>query len=434
MKLLRDKLASYASSSFARRLINGTAWITIGTVIFHILNLAAMLIAARILGKEEYGKLIIIQSTLSTVGIFAGFGIGTTATRYIAELKQKDKRRLALILRLTERFVLAFSITAAIFLALTSNFIANRFFNDTNLVIPLTVAAATVLFSAFDGYQKSILVGFEAWKAFAVSSIISAISIIPITAILTYKFGLTGAAFALVANTAVQFGFSRYQSDIQLSLFKIDKHAQGFLKEWRIVRDFALPALLAGALVIPTHWLCQIMLADQYNGFSELAILGIAMQWFNVLIYLPSLAARVLLPMLTERYETGELRKSKRTLKLAVLANLILITPISLVIAIASPWLLTLYGTDFIDGWKTLSLISFISILFAGSAPIGQMMVAANKMWIGVVMNLCWALIYITLSYFFVRYGAFGIVFSMAIAYLAHSIWIGIYGFRSTTN
>src|SRR5271157_2305488 len=78
------------SSPIGERLLRGTFWSMTGTVVSRTLGLAAAILAARIIGKMVYGELGIIQSTVGMFGTLAGFGMGTTASKFIAELRIKD--------------------------------------------------------------------------------------------------------------------------------------------------------------------------------------------------------------------------------------------------------------------------------------------------------------------------------------------------------
>ena len=90
-----------ARSALARRFLGGAVWSVIGSVLSSGVTLIMWMLVARLLGKEVYGQFVVIQSTLSTVGVFAGFGIGAAATRYAAELKTRDTVRLGHILTLS---------------------------------------------------------------------------------------------------------------------------------------------------------------------------------------------------------------------------------------------------------------------------------------------------------------------------------------------
>ena len=61
-------------------------WTFAGTVISRGLMFVATVAVARILGKTAYGELGMIQSTVGMFSVFAGFGLGLTATKYVAEL------------------------------------------------------------------------------------------------------------------------------------------------------------------------------------------------------------------------------------------------------------------------------------------------------------------------------------------------------------
>ena len=84
---LRPGLARIEASEIGYRLARGTFWSLAGAVVSRLLGLASFVIVARILGKSGYGHFGIIQSTVGMFGVFAGFGLGQTSTKYVAELR-----------------------------------------------------------------------------------------------------------------------------------------------------------------------------------------------------------------------------------------------------------------------------------------------------------------------------------------------------------
>lgn len=429
-RIFKAMRARLTHSSLAHRFLGGTAWSVLGAVFSSGITMMTMMVVARLLGKDTYGQFVIVQSTLGMVGVFAGFGIGAAAVRYVAELRSRDVGRLTRILALTERAVLAFGLIAAVTLVLISAVIASAVLNVPELKLPLSIAAFSVFFAALDSYQKSVLIGLEAMRVFAIGVVISAIVSVPVILIFAHLYGLNGVASAMVINTLIQASISRFQLAGQLRRFAIRRDSRNCMREWRVLRDFALPALLAGLLVVPAHWISQAMLANTPNGYAELAVLGVAMQWFNVILFLPNVAGRVVLPVLTERLAAGHNDQAAKVLKLAILANLAVAVPVSLTILSASPWIMTAYGSQFRDGWQSLALVAVIAILVVGSAPVGQVLAAGNRMWLGAAMNFGWAAIFLGMSLLLVRYGARGIIISLGVAYLAHSIWSSLYAIR----
>ena len=430
IKLLTTTRTRIEASPLARRFLGGAVWSVGGAVVSNALTLATMIFIARLLGKDTYGQFVVVQSTIGMAGVFAGFGIGTTATRYVAELRLRDAGRLAHILALTERIVFIFGLIAAVVLALLSGLLANSVLNSPGLSLPLSIAAFSVFFSAFDSYQKCILIGMESMRELAIGTVVGTAACVPIMLGLGYMYGLIGVAGAMVISTIIQSGISRFQVASQLIRFDISRKAKGCFKEWRVIRDFALPALLGGLLVGPAHWVCQALLANTPNGYAELAILGVAMQWFNVVIYIPNIAGRVLLPILTEHFASGNHGQSAKVLKLAIISNLAVVIPVALAILLISPWIMLAYGSQFSDGTQSLILVVFIGILYVGATPVGQILTAAGRMWLGAAMNFGWAMMYLGSAYLLVKHGAIGIVTALGVAYLGHSVWTVIYALR----
>jgi O-antigen/teichoic acid export membrane protein len=66
------------------------------------------------LRKETFGDFGLVQSTVADFATFSGFGIGATATKYIAELVHTDKLRTGRIIGLNYLFTFFSSAIVAI--------------------------------------------------------------------------------------------------------------------------------------------------------------------------------------------------------------------------------------------------------------------------------------------------------------------------------
>ncbi len=307
---------------------------------------------------------------------------------------------------------------------------ATYILNAPSLTVPLAISAGAVLFTALDSYQKSVLIGFESMRVLAIGTIIGVIAGFPIMLLATKYFGLQGAAVALVVNSFLQAGISRYQMTREFKKHKIHRRAKGCLNEWRILWNFAFPALLSGALVGPAHWSVQALLANTPNGYAELAVLGIAMQWLNVIMFVPVTAARVVLPILTDHISKNDHGSSREILLYAMGANAILAVPMSVIIGILSPHIMSLYGISFIHDYTPLVLATITAALLAIQSPVGHLLAASSRMWLAALMNAGWAFAYIGLAYFLINKGATGIMLALGISYMFHAIWTFWYASR----
>jgi O-antigen/teichoic acid export membrane protein len=95
---LRPVFNRIVNSPIGYRLASGVFWSTAGAVISRGLMLAAWVLVARMLGKTGYGELGMIQSTVGMFGVFAGFGLGLTATKHVAEFRRSNPDKVCWIM------------------------------------------------------------------------------------------------------------------------------------------------------------------------------------------------------------------------------------------------------------------------------------------------------------------------------------------------
>lgn len=413
-----------------QRILSGAIWSAVGASAATGINLITFLLLARELGKESYGHFIAVQTTLSTVGTLSGFGIGSAATRYVAELKGRDSARLCGILVLSQRLLFALGIFGSITLALSAEWLASSVLDAPDLRLPLILAAASVLFSALDAYQKSVLIGFEAMRPLAIATVAGALCGVPAILLAAHFSGVDGAAAGIAAASIFQWAISR--GAVRREVAEAFAHHKGLKRrnEWPVIWKFALPAFIAGALIGPTHWCVQVILANSPGSFAEVATLGIAMQWFSLILFLPNTTGRVILPILTERIASDDSGGARRVLLYSMIANAIVAAPIAVTAALLSPYVAGLYGRDFANSHVAISLAVLIAALVATVTPTGNMLAATARMWIGAIMNAGWAAIYLLGAYLLADRGAVGALYALLIGYVFHAAWTFGFTFR----
>ncbi len=420
---MRATVARYWAIPLLRRLFVGAAWSVMGSGLARFLALASMVVIARSLGVENFGQLVILQSTLAVFGVFAGLGLGVVATKFAAELKVRDPIRLGKILNLVQRTAIVGGVLISLVLVFSSNVIATQIIHIPHLSGLIPLASASVFFLTLDGYNNSALLGFEAVKQSVLGALVAALLSIPMTIALTLSYGLQGAVGGLLLASMLQCAVSHRVLSQVLKKHNI-KHERLNLGEWKVLRDYALPALLAGAMVAPVHWIAQVLLINTPNGVVEMAVLGIGLQWFQVVYFFPLAFGRIVLPVMTDVIVGRQNQHGNLLLKAAILANAAVALPVALLIALLSHWIMQLYGVANAKAWLVLSLIVAAATISAICAPVGQVMVAKGKIWYGLVMNLGWAVVYVGVTYLFLGFGAVGLAGGLLVAYIIHTTWV----------
>jgi O-antigen/teichoic acid export membrane protein len=403
--------------------MNGAAWSVLGAVASSGINLLAVMVLARILGKDSYGQLAVIQSTLAMAGVFAGIGLSSTATRYVAELRQVAPARLGNLLYRLERITAYVAAALTLLIALFSSNLASDVLGKDNIGHLLAFAVISVFFVSLDSLYKGILLGLEETKAFAIASSVGSLLTAPILIIGGIAYGLVGVSCAISVGALLQFAISRYFTCKRLPAHQISIRKNADSAEWQALNDFALPSFLSGLLYPLVYWISNVLLVRTSHGFAEMALLGIAMQWYNAIMFLPNYAGRIVLPILTSIHVEKENSDVIAIIKLGVIANLLVTVPVSIGVALLSKLIMTTYGSGFIEGWPVLALAALVAMIVVGIAPVGQYLAAVNRMWVGFMMNFAWAIVFLLSTVALAPYGAIGILASFGIAYVAHGIW-----------
>lgn len=420
----QQAISRVTASPLGYRLASGFFWSVAGAVISRGLMLLASIAVARLFGKTGYGELGMIQSTVGMFGVFAGFGLGLTATKHVAELRTSDPARAGRILSLSSVVAVVSGGLMALGLLAFAPWLATHTINAPHLANALRIGSVILFISALNGAQTGALSGFEAFKTIAQVNIIVGLLSFPVLIAGAYWGGLTGAVWALAVNLGFNWLFNHLALRKEALRYRVPLLLKGCMKEWSVLWKFSLPAVLAGSMVGPVNWACSALLVTQPGGYGEMGIYSVANQWFNLLLFLPSTLDAVVLPVLSNQLGLNNAEKSKKVLQVSIKANLLIVVPIAILASIASPFIMSLYGATFANGWPTLVIVLVTGALVALNDPLGQILAASNRMWVGFAMNTGWALAFIGSTFLLKQHGSLGLASARAIAYGVHTVWV----------
>jgi len=420
---VRRMAARIESSPLAYRLAHGVFWSFAGTALARTLALAASVVTARLLGKQGYGEFGVVNSTLLTLQTFASVGLGATATRYVAELRAKDPERAARILALSAIVSAASGLLGMALLWAFSDSIAIHMLNAPPLAGLLRIAAVGLVFTTLNGAQVGALAGFEAFRTLTWLNMWSGLLGVPLAVAGVWFWGLQGAVWATVATGAVQWSLSHFAVRDEARAYGIALGAAGWWREQRVLWSFSLPALAQGIMVAPVNWAAAAILVNQPRGYPEMGVLSVANQWFGAVMFLPVALGGAVLPVLLERVGQGDARGARMVLGAAVAMNTAVVVPIVAGASLASPWIMEMYGKEFGAAWHTLVVVLITAGLVAATTPVGNLFAAAERLWLAVLMNSGWAILFLVATLFLVKWGALGVATARLIAYVIHVGW-----------
>ena len=296
---LRPLFDRVENTPIGSRLAMGVFWSMAGSVISRGLMMCATVLVARMLGKTVYGELGMIQSTVGMFGIFAGFGLGLTATKHVAEFRQSDPERAGRIISLSGLFAILTGGLMSLGLYIVAPWLAEHTINAPHLVGVLRIGAMILFINALNGAQTGVLSGFEAFKTIAHVNLFVGLISFPILICGAHFGGLTGAVWALAINLCFNWLLNHIALHKEAHRYRIPFTFRDCSLELPVLWSLALPATLSGIMVGPANWACRALLANQSNGYAEMGILTAALVFQGLMMFVSSMLSAPLLSMIS---------------------------------------------------------------------------------------------------------------------------------------
>jgi O-antigen/teichoic acid export membrane protein len=425
----------WAADSLRGRFARGAVWSLIGAVIAQGANLAASVITARLLGRDQFGEYGIILSTVGMLGVFAGLGLGVTATKYVAEFRSLNPERAGRIIALSSAVAIASGGFLALCLLAYAAPLAAKTLNAPTLATELRIASVLLFFNALNGAQTGALSGFEAFRDIARINLVRGLVTFPVTVAAVLLWRLPGAIWALAVTAAVTCLLSQVALRRQCTALGIHARLWSGWIERRVLWTFSTPAFLSGALAGPAIWAANTMLVNQPGGYAEMGIFSAASQWRNAIGFIPAVLAQFALPILSSLNGERDASRYGRALRWNLILTAAAATAVAVPVALGAPLIMRLYGRGFQQGWLVLVLSAATAVISCINGVVGTAILSAGSVWVGLAFNGMWALVLLAGCYRFVHTSlALGLAGSLLGAYIAHTAWQAAYLQRRMAN
>lgn len=388
---IKKKLSRF----FASKLFNDSLWSLIGNVLGRGLSLVAGILVARFLGKDIYGEYGIIKTTLIYLEIFSTFGLGYTATKYLADYKNNHKESVRAISKIAKRITLFTSGIMGVLLLIFADKIA-VLIEAPQVVTALRISSVGVILNAYNAAQIGILSGFSTFKIIAINTTLAGILNFIFTVILTYLYGLDGAVAALTLS----YGFQCLFNSVSISKLIRDyppytSIQKGLQKE---LFFFSLPIALQESLFSVTNWFVSFMLI-RLVGYGELGLYSAAGQWGAIIAFIPGILRNVTLAHLSGSRDANI---HSRTIDVMIAVNACCTTIMSAVIIIAAGFICSFYGSTF-TGLKSVLIVTvLIPIVSSISNVYVQEFMSVGKNWLVFLCKLLRDLLILVITTIFI--------------------------------
>lgn len=415
------------SSDIYSRIFTGAFWSVLGTVVAKAIVLAAGIFCANIIGKKDFGELGLIRSSISTFVIFGTAGMGVTATRFIAQSRINNLEKVGKIYAVTSLFTTVSAAIIAAVVIIFSDGIASLI-GGQELSIPLKFGGLILMSAIMNSCYQGALSGYEAFKQIAIntflSSMIEAVSIVVGAAVagmtgalVGYGIGITSLMLFNVCSARkllVRDGIRHPYCNLELCDFKV-------------IYQFSIPAAISSFLVTPSYFIARAILA-KFAGYGEVGMYEAADQWRAIILFVPSAMCNIVLPILSGSVSSNSSSSFVKALKMNLLLNVLFASAAALFVILFRRAILQAYGDGF-DSAITLSFLAISTIFSSFASVVGVSITSLGKVWQGMCFNVVWAVLFVGLTYYFVKcgMGASGIALALLFSYLVHSVYQLVY-------
>ena len=395
-------------------------WSVAGAAISRGFQLAAIIVTARILGSNAFGKLAVVQTTVGLVASFAGLGLAITATKYISESRDRDRTATGRVLGMAIGGAAFSAAGFSVLLFVTANWVASELLRAPELVIPLKLSAGLVFLSAISGAQSGALTGFEAFGKLAALNLARGLVGGAGAVSGAYLSGVGGATVGLACGelAAVVVGGQMLRGEMRRHGVAI--HWPTVLEERRIFWQFSLPALAGSSAIYPALWWTQVLLARSPGGFTETGIFAAAYKWHLLILFLPSSVGQSVLPMLGNLRASRDADGFRRIYGSFLLLCLAVTVPAAIIVSLLSEPIMGLNGPSFGGGWLTLAVLAVATVPMSLNTVLSQLAISLGKIRIWVISDLLLAAALVVAATFLVpRWQSGGLAASHLVAYVA---------------
>lgn len=365
---------------------------------------------ARYLGGEILGGYALILSNIYMFGAFATFGITPVASKYISEGRERGDKLIIDIVACVFLISLAVGLFLTLFIFLLSENIALHLYRRPEFEFYLRVSAPSILFMAITAWNIGVLSGYEKFSIISKQNAINGVVTAALIILCGTLWGLKGIAFAVVLSQALFFLTTLISALPYIEGLLGSIKSYSFITQLFLTTSFSFPHFLTGLSQGLTNWICTLLLGRSDDGLNELALFHIANQWYSLVLFLPNVAASVLLPHLSRGGSSGLSNIVKAYAMMAVMAISFLI--------LCAPLISDLYG-EVLKGRELILIITFITgAVVAIKSPIEQALLSKNKVWLLFKINLIFLSVFLAGAYALLSMGTLGVLSSRLVGYV----------------
>lgn len=361
--------------------MRSVGWNLVATVFTQGGTFVLNLILANLWGLRAFGQYAIVQSTLTTLTSIANSTTGTSATKYVAELRTADPLRTGRILGLCGVVATAMALFAAGTMAIGSETIADKVLHEPSLSLVLAIASAVVFFNIMSTFFSGALAGLESYSALGRAGMVTGILYVSISALAGWTWGLKGAVIGLAVSACIQWCILYWALNREAVRHGIRVTPREGAREISVFFRFVTPAALNSLAAFPAIWLANTFLVRQEHGYQQLALFAAATSFRTLVMFVPAIVNNVSMSLLNNQLGAADERRYRRMFWTNLAVNAGLVTVGAATVMALGRWLLQMFGDDFTEGYQVLVVLMLATLPETLAIATTQIVQSRERMW-----------------------------------------------------
>jgi len=392
-----------------------SAFLIVGNAMSRVLMIFSTIIMVKLLGDTIYSKYALLYNGLLSIQVFLVFGLNAVATRRIAQ-----GENFSVVFNKIFKIVsiIAISFFLVFYLISQTNFFTSlNYFREVNFLILIFSALSLVFFSL----AVSFLYGLENKKKIALFNIFNALLILIFISVssLSKNLNLIFFSYGLANLIGVLFFLFKHYRISDTKVLNISNEKE-YVKQ-------GFPIFLSALLVTPIIGVLYTFMNAGGLG-EEISIFSVAMQWYNIILFVPGVLANLLLVDFSKKNKILDIVFYTKQ----IFINFIITLVISLFVFTVLYFILPIYGKLYQENLIIFIIFIFVALVNSFNTVAGQFFISINRQIFGFYFNLVWAGLILVMTKLALNYGygLKGVALSFLLAYFLHAFNQNIYIYR----
>ena len=329
------------------RLVRGSYFGLLGTVVSVLGNFTASVILARFLGSLGLGTIGLYIVLGAVLVPLLSLSVPSAVARFVAKLRTDDPARLPLILSTSVVLLSVVGAFGTVFTVLVVAPLSGSVYGDPVLVPMIQIMGLLLWANLMSLFASAVLQGFEEFQSSNLIGGFSVLANVGLLLVLVPGLGLIGAVGATAGSVLVSAGGAIVASRQAIRRRGIAWRWRASWAEARSLMAFVGP-LNAASILTRIAVLVQNSLVAIFVSFVALGYLRVAGFLYNAILFLPRTLIAPMLPILTSMAATRQPERKKEIVTQIVKILVLLFVPLSSGLIMALRFAIELfYGPEF---------------------------------------------------------------------------------------